>query len=116
MLLSGSEIKRILDFILKNRDNKLKLTYACPSYLGLDYEKEVRGYFYCRTGINVASILYNGDIFVCPNVPRIQRFVQGNVRTDDFVEVWNTKFTEFRSTKRTMCDACRKCDSRDFCL
>lgn len=47
------------------------MTYGCPSFLGLDYENEVRDfYFFCRTGINVASILYNGDLFVCPNVPR----------------------------------------------
>ena len=42
-------------------------------FLGMEYEKEVRPQiFYCRTGISIASILYNGDLFVCPNVPRIK--------------------------------------------
>lgn len=75
LLLNGKEIKQLLDFIKsKKNDKRLELTYGCPGFLGLDYEKEVRKhYFYCRTGINVASILYNGDLFVCPNVPRIKR-------------------------------------------
>ena len=81
LLLNGKEIRQLLDFIKsKKNDKRLELTYGCPGFLGLDYEKEVRKhYFYCRTGINVASILYNGDLFVCPNVPRIKRFIQGNI-------------------------------------
>ena len=40
---------------LKKNDKKLELTYGCPGFLGLDYEKEVRKhYFYCRTGIKIS--------------------------------------------------------------
>ncbi len=118
LLLNEKEIRQLLDFIKSKKNNKrLELTYGCPSFLGLDYEKEVRKhYFYCRTGINIASILYNGDLFVCPNVPRIKRFVQGNIRTDNFKEVWNSKYKEFRNKDRTKCEECSKCEHWEYCL
>lgn len=118
LLLNGKEIRKLLDFIkMKNKDKNLKLSYGCPGFLGLDYEKEVReNYFYCRTGISVASILYNGDLFVCPNVPRIKRFIQGNIRTDNFKEVWDNKYKEFRLKDRTKCEECSKCEQWEFCL
>lgn len=118
LLLNGEEIKKILDFIKqKNKKNKLELSYGCPGFLGLDYEKEVRkNYFYCITGINVASILYNGDLFVCPNVPRIKSLIQGNIRTDNFKDVWDNKYKEFRSKNRTKCEKCEKCEFWEYCL
>lgn len=118
LLLNGKEIKQLLDFIKsKKKDRRLELTYGCPGFLGLEYEKEVRKhYFYCRTGINVASILYNGDLFVCPNVPRIKKLIQGNIKTDNFNDVWNNKYKEFRTKDRTKCDKCEKCEYWDYCL
>ena len=117
-LLDGYELKRLLDFIKSHKkDEKLPITYGCQSYLGLDYEKEVRrSYFNCRTGISVASILYNGDLFVCPNVARRKELIQGNVKTDDFKDVWENKYKVFRDKERTNCDECKKCDAWDYCL
>lgn len=118
LLLNGKEIRQLLDFIKsKKNDRKLELTYGCPGFLGLDYEKEVRKhYFYCRTGINVASILYNGDLFVCPNVPRRKEFIQGNIRTDNFKEVWDNKYKIFRDKSRTSCEECQECENWEYCL
>ena len=118
LMLNGEEIKQLLDFIKsKKHDKRLELVYCCPGFLGLDYEKEVRKqYFYCRTGISVASILYNGDLFVCPNVPRIKSLIQGNIRTDNFKQVWDNKYKEFRDKERTKCEECEKCEYWNYCL
>ena len=118
LLLDAQELKKLLDFIVKkNKNKKLRLDYGCPGFLGLKYEKEARPYyFYCRTGINVASILYNGDLFVCPNVPRVKRLIQGNIRKDNFKEVWDNKYTEFRNNDRTKCEECSKCKWWEECL
>ncbi len=118
LLLDGKELKRLLDFIKeKNKKKKLELTYGCPGFLGLDYEKEVRkSYFYCRTGISIASILYNGDLYVCPNVPRIKKLIQGNIRTDNFKDVWDNKYKEFRKLDRTKSYECGNCKNWDYCL
>ena len=118
LLLNGKELKQLLNFIKsKKNDKRLELTYGCPGFLGLEYEKEVRKhYFNCRTGINVASILYNGDLFVCPNVPRVKSLIQGNIRTDNFKEVWDNKYKEFRKKDRTKCEECSKCEQWEYCL
>ncbi len=118
LLLDSDDIKKLFNFIKKyNKSKKLDITYGCPSFLGLDYENEVRkGYFYCRTGISIASILYNGDLFVCPNVPRNKKLVQGNIKTDNFKDVWNNKYKEFRSKDRTKCKECLNCQNWEYCL
>lgn len=118
LLLDGKELKKLLDFILKkNKEKKLKISYGCPGFLGLKYEKDTRDYYFnCRTGINVASILYNGDLFVCPNVPRIKHLIQGNIRTDNFKKVWENKYKEFRTKDRTKCEKCEKCEWWNYCL
>ncbi len=73
-------------------------------------------YFFCITGLYVASILSNGDIFVCPNVERRPEFVQGNIKTDSFVDVWENKFKIFRTDDRLKCDKCSKCSKWKYCL
>lgn len=86
-------------------------------FLGLKYEREVRDYYFnCRTGINIASILYNGDLFVCPNVPRRKDLIQGNIRIDNFKQVWDNRYKEFRTRKRTCSEECSKCEYWEYCL
>ncbi len=118
LMLNGKEIKKMLDFIKSKRNNKkMEITFGCNGFLGLDYEKEVRKYYYfCRTWISIASILYNWDLFVCPSVPRIKRLIQGNIKTDNFKDVWDNKYKEFRTIDRTKCNHCEKCKFWDFCL
>lgn len=118
LLLKGSQFKYLLDFIKSRRESsKFEVTYGCSGFLGLQYENEVRnGFFICRTGIDTASILYNGDIFVCPNVERRKEFIQGNVRHDRFSEIWNNKFKYFRLNNRTANTDCLKCEFWEDCL
>jgi radical SAM protein with 4Fe4S-binding SPASM domain len=118
ILLDNDEFKYVLDFIREKRqEGKMQVDYGCSHYLGLKYELEVRDYyFYCGAGVFVASILSNGDIYVCPNVERRKELVQGNIRTDNFVEVWENKFKEYRSERKTeKCSKCKKCKSFKYC-
>lgn len=118
ILLSGIQLKELLDFIeSKRKKTKIDIVYGCEGFLGADYEGEVRDIFFtCNTGINTGSILYNGDIFVCPNVPRRQELIQGNVRRDRFSDVWSNKYEVFRDKKRTWCTKCGECEYWDECL
>ena len=102
---------------LFNNENIINVEYGCSHYLGIDLEKELRDTYYtCLTGITVASILSNGDISVCPNVERRPEFVQGNIKEDDFSDVWENKYKLFRNDDRTSCKECKKCESWKFCL
>lgn len=117
LLLKPKDFKILLDFIKEKRKvNLLDITYSCAGFLGKKYEGQVRNwFFYCSTGITTASILHNGDIFVCPNVPRLPKLIQGNVRRDDFYSTWQNKFKIYRQPNRTSCLDCKKCSHWTDC-
>lgn len=118
LILDKDDHKKLLAFIKeKRKKSKIDITYGCAGFLGLGYEYEVRqGPFYCNTGINTGSILYNGDIYVCPNVPRIPGLIQGNVRKNKFTDVWDNGFEYFRNKDRNKCEKCSGCDYWEECL
>lgn len=118
ILLDKDDYIYLWNFIKEKRDeNILTVEYGCSHYLDIDYEKEIRDtYFICSAGLYVASILSNGDISVCPNVERRPEFIQGNIKRDNFVDVWENKFQLFRSDERLKCDKCNKCSKWKYCL
>ncbi|MBR3094969.1 MAG: radical SAM protein, partial [Clostridia bacterium] len=90
LLLTREEILYFTGLV--NRLNKTKgphIIWGCPHYLGelLDNRR-----FFCFAGVYTASILVNGDIFVCPNVEHRPELIQGNILRDSFSEVWRTRF------------------------
>lgn len=109
----------ILNFIKNKRkeNSEIKITSGCAHYLGDEFEDEVRNhFFYCSTGINVGSILHNGDIYVCPNVPRIKELIQGNVKIDSFNKIWDNKYEFFRDKNQRKCEECNECQNWSECL
>ena len=118
LLLSHDELEYLLRFIKEKRAKReIDVTFGCSMYLGPEFEDEVRGYFfYCSTGINIGTILQNGDIYVCPNVPRRPEHIQGNIKNDRFSKVWENGFKFFRDKNRLHCGKCAKCEHWDECL
>ena len=118
ILLDKEEYKWLFNFIKQKREeNILNVEYGCSHYLDIPMEKEIRDtYFYCTTGLYVASILSNGDIFICPNVERRKEFIQGNIKRDSFVDVWENKFKMFRTDERLKCEKCSNCSKWKYCL
>lgn len=111
LLLTREEILYFTGLV--NRLNKTKgphIIWGCPHYLG-DLLESRR--FSCFAGIYTASILVNGDIFVCPNVERRPELIQGSILRDSFSEVWNTRFLPFRN--RQLPETCRDCRHRAAC-
>ena len=111
LLLDKAQMRWLFDYIDKCRHEYLpfKVTTSCSHYLG-EYEFKTRSFpFECNAGRSIASILSNGDIFVCPNVPRHKQLIQGNVRFDDFVEVWENRFKYFRDNDSRHKGQCSDC-------
>ena len=118
LALDKNDYIRLFEFIKeKRKDKSMDVTYGCSHFLGTKYEGELRRQmFVCGTGILTGSILYNGDIFVCPNVPRKPELIQGNVRKDDFMDVWENKYEPFRNRKEYFFKSeCAKCENWDYC-
>ena len=117
LALDKNDFKYMLNFIKeKRKKSKFDVTYGCTHFVGMKYEKEVRkNMFFCVTGYTTGSILYNGDIYVCPSVERRKELVQGNVKKDDFVEVWENKFKWFRNLDKLKCRECVSCKDWKYC-
>ncbi|MDR0723111.1 MAG: TIGR04133 family radical SAM/SPASM protein [Treponema sp.] len=109
LVLTPEELKRLMDFIVVSRmKDDIDVKFSCEAYVG-KYEKQVRdSYFFCRAGINIASVLIDGSISACPNINR--NFVQGNIYHENFLEVWNNRFEIMRNRnwmKRGICMNCK---------
>ena len=111
LLLDPEQMQGVLSFVRRSRQEALpyRVTTSCSHYLG-EYELTARDApFQCFSGKQLAGIPANGDIFVCPNVPRRPELIQGNIRTDDFIKVWENGFQYFRdleSRKKNRCETC----------
>ena len=120
LLLRPDDYRRLIEFAKKERlehiDDKTQtqVELACGGWLGTNLEGYVRPYiWHCVAGINLLGILYDGSIASCSNIPR--EFVEGNVRNDDILEVWNKRFLKFRSFEWKKTGPCIDCSEWNFC-
>lgn len=113
--LSRAQVEELMRFIAETRrENRIHLTFSCEAYTG-KYEEQVRdSYFFCRAGINIGSVLINGDISACPNIDR--SFVQGNIYQDDLMDVWDNRFQLMRERTWMRTGMCEKCKDFKQCL
>lgn len=117
LALDKEDYIHLIKFIQeKRKKSNFDVTYGCTHFLGMKFENEVRNFsFFCMSGFTVGSILYNGDIYVCPSVERRKELIQGNIRTDDFVDVWENKFKWFRNLDKFKCKECENCKDWKYC-
>ncbi len=116
MLLTVEDQRKLMAFIYEQRKKQIPVTYGCSHFLGLDYEREVRDwYFLCNAGVYSAGILANGDIAGCLDIPRNEETIQGNIFRDHFIDVWTHRFERFRQPIGQTNDVCVTCDMYQFC-
>ncbi|MDR1380335.1 MAG: TIGR04133 family radical SAM/SPASM protein [Tannerella sp.] len=112
--LGDGQFRALMDFIgACRKEGKIKVSYGCEGFLG-GYEMEVRDRFYeCAAGVSAASILADGSISGCPSIRANYR--QGNIYKDDFMEVWNSGFQDFRNREWTRRGKCADCAMFRYC-
>lgn len=117
LMLSAEDYTFLFDFMKKHSSSPLPITWSCSHYFGnTEHTLDPTGKkFACYTGIHVASVLSNGDIFGCPNIPRRKELIQGNVLQDNFCDVWNHKFEYYRNPNRTKAKQCEDCEYWKYC-
>ncbi|MBP5689812.1 MAG: TIGR04133 family radical SAM/SPASM protein [Bacteroidales bacterium] len=117
--LTDAEFVSLMDFIRSKREHRespMNVTFSCEGYLGR-YERKVRqSPYFCRAGINIASILIDGRICGCPNIDR-DVFSQGNIYEGDILwDVWRTRFGVFRDRSWARKGRCKDCPVFRDCL
>lgn len=113
--LTEEQFKGTLDFIKRCRqaDDRIIVNYACEGFLG-DYEGQVRDHlFFCRAGIEVASVLCDGSISGCTSIR--SNFNQGNIYQDSLWNVWENRFQKYRNREWAHKDQCKDCKVWRYC-
>ena len=116
LLLTKEDYRTMFEFIRNKRIAGEPVCYGCSHYLGMEYEREVRDwYFHCTAGTYIASICANGDIIACLDIERRPEFIQGNILRDRFKDVWENQFQIFRKNLSEENEKCRTCAEREYC-
>lgn len=114
LLLSAEQFTKMITFIKQKKiEKRMSVNFSCEGYVG-EYENIVRdGYFFCRAGIHIGSILNDGSVSACPNIDR--GFVQGNIYKKDFTEIWENCFQIMRDRSWTEIGQCKSCKDYRYC-
>jgi radical SAM enzyme (rSAM/lipoprotein system) len=112
--ISNEQFLWLMDFLKNTRaEGKILASYGCEGFLGA-YDNKVRdNFFFCRAGVNIASVLADGSISACPNINH--NFIQGNIYTDNFLDVWNNRFEVMRNREWAKKGICSKCKEFKWC-
>lgn len=114
LILTDEQFKKLMDFIVAEREAGRHVSYSCEGYLGT-YEGRVRDHLYqCSAGISVASILIDGSISACTSIRG--KYYQGNIYKDSFWDVWENGFRPYRDRSWMKESApCKDCKAFSFC-
>lgn len=112
--LDPQQYHELMRFIIETREEGLiNASYCCEGFLG-GYEGEVRDSFYgCAAGITVGSILIDGSISACTSIRG--KYHQGNIYRDNFMDVWENGFKEYRDRSWMKKDECAECKMWRYC-
>lgn len=112
--LSGGQYRELMDFIIATRkEGRISVNYACEGFLG-PYEGKVRDRFFnCQAGISVAGVRIDGSISACTSIR--SDYDQGNIYTDDFVDVWENRFSNMRDREWMRSGECEDCKYWKYC-
>jgi len=120
--ISPSQFRGLMDFIRDERRKwekasdksaLIKPSYGCEGFLG-SYEGDVRDHFFtCQAGITVGSVLIDGSISACGSIRA--DYHQGNIYTDNFMDVWENRFQSYYDRSWMKKDECGECKWWKWC-
>jgi len=117
LMLSGPQLRSLLEWISAQRrrlEGRFRLDFSCEAYLPPKLDTRVRNEpYFCRAGISIASVLYDGSVSACPNIDR--SLVQGNILEDDLLKIWERRFQDFRDRGWMRSGECTDCGDWDRC-
>ncbi len=116
--LTFEQTQNMLNWIKTNKKRYkkvgLNINLSCEGWLPLEIDKKVRDFpFFCRSGVNFASILSDGTITGCSN--NHESFYRGNILNDNFSYIWENEFDIFRNRNWIKNTVCQKCEYCKFC-
>lgn len=112
--LSNEQFRGLMEYIKSCRKEGLDVSYGCEGFLG-NYDGDVRnGFFFCKAGVSVGSVLADGSISACPSIRA--DYHQGNIYKDNFMDIWENQFRPYRNREWMRKDECADCKWFRYCL
>lgn len=118
LILEKEDYVKLLNFIKEKRlenidvSGSVQIELGCIGWFGKELEGRIRPYVWsCIAGHTVLGILYDGSLGACAHIDRA--FIQGNVREDNILDVWENRYKIFR--KRPEQSICKDCTEKNFC-
>ena len=111
-----AEIRTLLEYVRAAREDQLlpRPEFCEEGFVGNRFEGVVRPFLaQCRAGITTGGIRANGRIGACPELS--DAFLQGDILTERFKEVWDTRFQVLRDRSWTKTGACTSCHAYARC-
>ncbi len=118
ILFTPEDFATLFSFIREKRSQEWPVEYGCCHYLGLEYEGELRNWFYlCNAGIHVMSVMHDGSIGSCLDIERTPETIFGNIYTDDIATVWREGFSIYRRKDglAERSERCAACSQKRYC-
>ena len=118
LYLDFKQSNKIISWIKENRiqykKRGLNVSFSCEGYIPFGDDLKVRDEpFFCRSGINIASILCDGTITGCNN--NGSDFYQGNIMENDFATIWQDGFKDYRNKDWAKTGICTDCIEWNNC-
>ena len=115
LILNSGELHRLLDFIKGKRQKEPDfLSYAEEGCLGKKYDYLSRDCAqHCDAGVHILTLLADGSVTGCAAVDHA--FIQGNIKTDDPVDLWENAFKPFRDRSWMRQGICGSCEDWRYC-
>jgi len=113
---NAQQVRDILEFVHQSRKDEWRPRpeFSEEGYLGNRYEGNVRPYLcQCGAGVDIAGILSDGRIGACPELS--DAFVQGDIKTERFRTVWETRYQALRDRSWTQQGICADCSEYERC-
>lgn len=112
--LPEEELDMLMRFIADTRaEGRIKASFCCEGFMA-GYEGLVRDHMFdCQAGVTVGSVLLDGGIGACPSIRADYR--QGNIYKDDFWDVWQNRFRQYRDRSWMRRGACSDCAFWRYC-
>lgn len=112
--LDPEQFRSLMAFIRDTRkEGRISASYGCEGFLG-NWEGEVRDHFFsCQAGVTVGSVLADGSISACASIRA--DYHQGNIYTDNFMDVWEQRFAAYRNREWMRTGDCKDCRYFRYC-
>jgi radical SAM protein with 4Fe4S-binding SPASM domain len=110
------EIRQLLEYVRQARSDRMnpRPQFCEEGFVGNRFEGIVRPFLaQCRAGITTGGIRANGSIGACPELG--DGFAQGDIRTERFRDVWQTRYQVFRQRDWTQRGRCASCEHHPRC-